>query len=191
MTDTPDDLLAAGSSERRWRRRSLLALILAVPATMALSGYEDIRDLAHGHEWFPTAVAAGAEGHYAGADWRLETVEVVSDRAQRAGLPPTAAPVRVRFAVTIRDAGIGDGWLPCRVTLADGQGRGWSSAGFGGLPPSGKDVKSCNGATLAPHQPGDVLKIEESFVVPKAVAASLQPTVSVQAERPWSLRFDR
>lgn len=186
-----DDLLRIGSDERRWRRRSLWALIVAIPATLILTGYEDLSDLARGREWFGTSVAPGEAGRYAGADWQLEEIQAVPERAGRMGLPPSAVPVRVRFRVTIREAGIGELWLPCRLAVTDAEGRRWSSMGFGGLPASSDEVKSCGGATLDPHQPGEVLKIEESFVVPKAAVDALEPTVSVAAERPWYLRFRR
>jgi len=186
-----DDLLRVGGDERRWRRRSLWALLVAIPATLVLTGSENLGDLAHGREWFETAVAPGEAGRYAGADWVLEEIQPVPERAGRMGLPASAVPVRVRFRVTIREPGIGEFWLPCRLSLTDADGRRWSSMGFGGLPSSGDDVKSCGGATLEPHRPGDVLKIEESFAVPKAAIGTLEPTVSVAADRPWYLRFRR
>ncbi|TSD90681.1 hypothetical protein FFK22_000310 [Mycobacterium sp. KBS0706] len=186
-----DDLLHAGGDERRWRRRSLWALLVAIPATLILTGYEDLGDLAHGREWFGSAVAPGEAARYGGADWQLEEIQAVPERAGRMGMPASALPIRVRFRVTIREGWTGELWLPCRISLIDADGRRWRSMGFGGLPASSDTVKSCGGATLEPHQPGEVLAIEESFAVPKAQAGALEPTVSVAAERPWYLRFRR
>jgi len=186
-----DDLLRVAGDERRWRRRSLWALLVAIPATLILTGYEDLGDLARGSEWFGTTIAPGATGRTGGADCQVEESQAGPERAGRMCQPPSAVPVRVRFRVTIREAGIGDLWLPCRIALTDAAGRRWSSMGFGGLPGSSDGVKSCGGATLDPHQPGEVLKIEESFIVPKAAVDTVEPTVSVAAERPWYLRFRR
>jgi hypothetical protein len=193
MTDTPadDTLLRAGRDERRWRRRSLWALVVAVPLAVVLSGWEGISDLAHGREWFGSAVDVGAEGRYADADWRVEEIQAMPDQAAGMRLPPGAVPIRVRFSVTVRGPGVDVSWLPCQVALVDGQGRRWAAMGFGGLPSSGADVMLCGSITRDPHQPGDVLKVEESFVVPKDVAGSVEPTVSVEAARPRFLRFHR
>jgi hypothetical protein len=188
---TAGALLPPGRDERRWRRRSLWSLLVLLPLSMAALWHEDFSDFATGRDWFATEVAPGATVRYGGVDWRLDAVEAVPERAGRMRLPEQAVPVRVRFTATVRDPGINDSWLPCRIALVDQAGRRWASFGFGGLPASGDEVKSCGGATLDPHQPGDVLKIEESFVVPKALADALEPTVSIRSDRPWYLRFRR
>ena len=187
----PGSLLPPGDAERRWRRRSLWSLLVLLPLSMAALWHGDFQDFATGRDWFATEVDSGETMRFGGVDWRLDAVEAVPERAGRMGLPPQAVPVRVRFTATVLESGINDSWLPCRIGLVDPAGRRWASLGFLGLPSSGDAVKSCGGATQDPHQPGDVLTIEESFVVPKELAGTVEPTVSIRSERPWYLRFRR
>jgi hypothetical protein len=48
---------------------------------------------------------------------------------------------------------------------------------------------TCGAATLEPRAPGTVLRIEQDFTVPNDAAGTVEPTVSMDGERPRYLRF--
>ena len=184
-------LVPTDRGERRVRRLCLWGLLLALPVTFALTARSSLEDWWQGEELFEVGVPAGTEARFAGADWTLETVEVLPlkdsgwPRVQRQG-----TPMRVRFRVTVRDPGIDTLWRRCQVALRDGQGRRWSAGGFGG-PRSTEGTITCSAATLEPRAPGTVLRIEQDFTVPHDVAGTVEPTVSMDGERPRYLRFQR
>lgn len=184
-------LVPTDRGERRWRRLSLLGLLLALPVTFLLAARGHLEDWWQAQELFEQPVPAGSEVRFAGADWRLETVEVLP--LKQSGWPRRegqGTPVRVRFAVTVRDPGIDVLWRRCRVSLRDDQGHRWSAGSFGG-PRSTEGTMTCGAATLEPRAPGTVLRIEQDFTVPHDAAATVEPTVSMDGERPWYLRFRR
>ncbi|WP_225773031.1 hypothetical protein [Inquilinus sp. Marseille-Q2685] len=184
-------LVPTDSGERRWRRLSLGALLVAVPVPFVLSARGDLEEWWQGQELFEQPVPAGSETRFAGADWRLETVEVLP--LKQSGWPRRqgqGTPVRVRFAVTVRDPGIDVLWRRCRASLQDDQGRRWSAGSFGG-PRSTEGTMTCGAATLEPRAPGTVLRIEQDFTVPHDLAGAVEPTVSMDGERPSYLRFRR
>ncbi|OWJ62032.1 hypothetical protein [Inquilinus limosus] len=182
-------LVPTDRGERRTRRWCLWGLLLALPATFLITARSDLEDWWQSQELFEVGVSAGGEARFAGADWTLETVEVLPlkdsgwPRVQRQG-----TPVRVRFRVTVREPGIDQLWQRCRVALEDDQGRRWSGGGFGG-PRSTEGTMTCGAATLEPRAPGTVLRIEQDFTVPHDVAGKVEPTVSMDGERPRYLRF--
>ncbi|MGO1077454.1 hypothetical protein [Inquilinus sp. CA228] len=192
--EQPDEdtaLVPTDRGERRWRRLSLWGLLVALPVTFLLSARGDLEEWWQGQELFEQSVPAGSEIRFAGADWRLETVEVLP--LKQSGWPRRqgqGTPVRVRFAVTVRDLGIDVLWRRCRVLLRDDQGHRWSAGSFGG-PRSTEGAMTCGAATLEPRAPGTVLRIEHDFTVPHDAAAIVEPTVSMDGERPSYLRFRR
>lgn len=182
-------LVPTDTDERRWRRRSLWGLLLALPAVYLLTARGHLEDWWQAQELFEVGVSAGAEARFAGADWKLETVEVLPlkesgwPRVQRQG-----TPVRVRFQVIVREPNIDVLWRGCQVALQDSQGRRWAAGGFDG-PRSTEGTMTCGAATLEPRAPGTVLRIEQDFTVPHDVAGTVEPTVSMDGERPRYLHF--
>jgi hypothetical protein len=166
-------LVPTDRGERRWRRLCLWGLLVALPATFLITARADLEEWWQGQELFELGVSAGLEARFAGADWKLETVEVLplkdSGWPRRQG---QGTPVRVRFQVALRDD----------------QGRRWSAGSFGG-PRATEGTMTCGAATLEPRAPGTVLRIEQDFTVPHDVAGTVEPTVSMDGERPRYLRF--
>ncbi|MGK9169193.1 hypothetical protein KXR53_22950 [Inquilinus limosus] len=184
-------LVPTDTGERRWRRRSLWALLVAVPVSFLVIARENIGEWWQAQELFEQAVPAGAEVRFAGADWRLETVEVLP--LKQSGWPRRqgqGTPVRVRLVATVREPGIETLWTRCRVLLRDDQGRRWSAGSFGG-PRSTEGTMTCGAATLEPRPPGMVLRIEHDFTVPHDAVEIVEPTVSMDGERPRYMRFKR
>ena len=182
-------LVPTDRGERRWRRLCLWGLLVVLPATFLITARADLEEWWQGQELFELGVSAGLEARFAGADWKLETVEVLplkdSGWPRRQG---QGTPVRVRFAVTVREPNIDTLWRRCQVALRDDQGRRWSAGSFGG-PRSTEGTMTCGAATLEPRAPGTVLRIEQDFTVPHDVAGTVEPTVSMDGERPRYLRF--
>ncbi|WP_395681792.1 hypothetical protein [Inquilinus sp.] len=186
--DVATALVPTDTGERRWRRRSLWALLLALPAVYLLTARGHIEEWWQAQELFEVGVSAGVEAQFAGADWKLETVEVLP--LKQSGWPRVqGTPVRVRFQVTVRAPDIDVLWRRCQIALRDDQGRRWSASGFGG-PRSTEGTMTCGAATLEPRAPGTVLRIEQDFTVPNDVADKVEPTVSMDGERPRYLRFN-
>ena len=182
-------LVPTDRGERRARRLCLWGLVLALPVTFLITARANLEDWWQRQELFELSVSAGTVAHFAGADWKLETVEVLPlkesgwPRVQRQG-----APVRVRFQVIVREPNIDVLWRGCQVALRDDQGRRWAAGGFGG-PRSTEGTMTCSAATLEPRAPGTVLRIEQDFTVPHDVAEKVEPTVSMDGERPRYLHF--
>lgn len=188
--DQPGDattLVPTDTDERRWRRRCLWGLLVALPAVYLLTARGHLEEWWQAQELFEVGVSAGVETRFAGADWKLEAVEVLP--LKDSGWPRVqGVPVRVRFQVTVREPNIDVLWQRCQVALRDDQGRRWSASGFGG-PRSTEGTMTCGAATLEPRAPGTVLRIEQDFTVPHDVAGTVEPTVSMDGERPRYLRF--
>jgi hypothetical protein len=187
--DAAAALVPTDRGERRWRRLCLWGLLVALPATLLITAKGHLEEWWQGQELFELGVSAGLETRFAGADWKLETVEVLplkdSGWPRRQG---QGTPVRVRFAVTVREPNIDALWRRCQVALRDDQGRRWSAGSFGG-PRRTEGTMTCGAATLEPRAPGTVLRIEQDFTVPHDVAGTVEPTVSMDGERPRYLRF--
>jgi hypothetical protein len=182
-------LVPTDSDGRRWRRRSLWGLLLALPVVYLLTARGHLEEWWQAQELFEVGVSAGVEARFAGADWKLETVEVLPFK--QSGWPRVQSqgtPVRVRFQVTVREPGIDVLWQRCQISLRDDQGRRWTAGGFDG-PRSTEGTMTCGAATLEPRAPGTVLRIEQDFTVPNDAAAAVEPTVSMDGERPRYLRF--
>jgi hypothetical protein len=189
VDDASTALVPTGRGERRARHWCLWGLVLALPATFLITARANLEDWWQRQELFEVGVSAGTAAHFAGADWKLETVEVLPlkesgwPRVQRQG-----TPVRVRFQVIVREPNIDVLWRGCQVALQDGQGRRWAAGGFDG-PRSTEGTTTCGAATLEPRAPGTVLRIEQDFTVLHDVAGTVEPTVSMDGERPRYLHF--
>lgn len=174
----------------RLRRRCLWALLVVLPAAFALNGYESFLTWWRGSELFERQVRAGEAGTLAGAEWRLGTLQQVAERRDGSAIMLLELEAVVRDAQQLAT-------LPCRVALADGEGRRWQPT-F--LTPSevrrmperrGATTTSCNSAISSKPAAGATLRITESFVVPRAAAGDVAAVLSLPAERPRYLRFLR
>ena len=178
----------AAPSEKKWRRLSLWALAVLLPATIAETGYQPAKALLQGDDLIARDVASGDEQHFGGSDWRLDAMQTTDAGAGK--LPAEAAPVFVDFSVTVGDPDLEKMWLGCKVRLVDASGRSWSPT-YVDVLPALDDRTSCSSAAYSGAKAGDTLKIRETFLVPKEALTSVRATVGVSSERPFYLRFER
>ncbi|RWC60376.1 MAG: hypothetical protein EOS29_20155, partial [Mesorhizobium sp.] len=102
MTAVSTDIEPTGDdrqAEKKWRRRSLVALAILLPLTLAEIGYDSVREWLHGEDLIAMDVDFGQSVPFGGSDWRLADL-----RGGKAGrLPEHAFAVIATFSVTIGD----------------------------------------------------------------------------------------
>ncbi|TIT23630.1 MAG: hypothetical protein E5W86_17045, partial [Mesorhizobium sp.] len=113
----------SGQGERKWRRRSLWALLLLVPLALAGQAYDSVKTLLGGEDLFPRQVAWGQSAHFGGSDWKLTDLRGAFGMSS---LPPDSVPVLADFSVKVGDPDLQKLWLGCKVMLIDAEGRRWS-----------------------------------------------------------------
>lgn len=178
-----------GHSERKWRRRSLWALAILMPAAFVVMSYRPIMLLLNTKDLIARDVKPGSATRFGGSDWRLEAMLTISDTGS-AQLPDNAVPIFVDYMVTIVDPDLERLWTDCRIRLVDAHGRSWFPSSISIFPPS-DDRTNCGSAIFSKASTGDTLKIRETFIVPKDAIATIQATLSLGSERPYYLRFLR
>jgi hypothetical protein len=177
----------ATGPERRWRRRSLVALVLLLPAALAEMSWTSVIALLSNEDLVARDVAWGSSARFGGSDWRLADLKGGKGLA---GLPANAVAVEADFTVTVGSADLQNLWSRCKLMLVDAESRLWLPAALPGVRlPDG--AMSCNSAIFSGAKPGDVLKISETFTVPEDATKVVRPAVGLGSERPYYLRFDR
>lgn len=180
-------------TERRMRWLALVALAVLVTCTMAAIGWRDARELLRAREWRPIDVAMTQTMEYDSAAVQLVSVDVLPFEP---GLPADRTFVRTRLSLVPGAAGAQ--WSDCTLKLVDGTGRSWTAIDTvpdllqralakPGEPPG----VACDGLAVFAAKPGVPLAIDGYYLVPRAVAAQLQLTVSTRGGRPRYLRFAR
>lgn len=174
-------------AERRWWLRSLLALVVLVPAGLAVMSYDSVKELLGNQDLFAKDVAWDSKAGFGGSDWQLTDLRAALGRSD---IAPDVVPVLVDLTVTIGEADLQTLWLGCRVMLIDAAGRRWLPTVAVSFRQT-DDAKTCNSAVFSGAKSGDVLKIRETFLVPKDATATIRPAVGVASERPTFLLFER
>ena len=183
---TAQDLVQqSGLGERKWRRRSLWALLLLIPLTLAVDAYDSIKALLADNDLFARRVAWGQSVHFGGSDWKLTDLRGAFGMAN---LPPDSVPVLADFSVKVGDPDLQKLWLGCKVMLIDAAGRRWTPTSAVTLKASG-DVQTCTSAIFSGARSGDTLNLRETFLVPKDVTKTIRPAVGLASERPHFLLF--
>ncbi|TSE13635.1 hypothetical protein C1D09_002905 [Mesorhizobium intechi] len=172
--------------ERKWRRRSLVALAILLPLTLAETCYDSLREWLHGEDLIARDVDFGQSAPFGGSDWKLADL-----RGGKAGrLPDHAFAVIATFTVTIGDPNLQKQWLGCKLMLTDAAGRRWLPDFISGVSlPAG--LMTCTSAIFSGAKRGDVLTIGDTFIVPEDAIKTIRPAVGLGSERPWYLRFQR
>lgn len=189
MTAVSTDIEPTGDdrqAEKKWRRRSLVALAILLPLTLAEIGYDSVREWLRGEDLIARDVDFGQSVPFGGSDWRLTDL-----RGGKAGrLPEHAFAVIATFSVTIGDPDLQKQWLGCKVMLTDVAGRRWLPDFISGVSlPDG--VMNCTSAIFSGAKKGDVITVGETFIVPENAVKTIRPAVGLGSERPWYLRFQR
>jgi hypothetical protein len=148
------------------------------------------REYARTHPVTPIAVAAGQEGRYADARWRLVAASVDPAAGSTRRLPPGTALLRARFTVIPGQATDLQLLRRCRVQVRDRAGRRWETYGIrlGTLPDncgSGFDA-SFREITA---KVGEPWTFEVGFLVPDTVVREVEPEILMPKELPRYLRF--
>ncbi|MGH6858877.1 MAG: hypothetical protein ACRECY_01395 [Phyllobacterium sp.] len=175
--------------ERRWRRRSLWALLVIVPLALLAISYNDLTELARYRNIIPIEVSAGQTVRYGGSDWQFQGLRNVAESVKPGRLPKDTAPIIARFVVEIGDPDMQNLWLMCAIKLNDTAGRTWFPTAIMGLRRPAEGIETCLSAAFSGAQTGRRMVIEERYLVPSSVADELFPTLGVMSERPHYLRF--
>jgi len=171
--------------ERRWRRRSLWALLVLIPLALAVEAYDSVKQLLADKDLFERRVAWGQSTHFGGSDWKLTDLRGAFGMKN---LPPGTVPVLADFAVTVGDPDLQNLWLGCKIMLIDTEGRRWSPTSAVTLN-APDNVQTCTSAMFSGAKTGDTLNLRETFLVPKAATKSIRPAVGLGSERPHFLLF--
>lgn len=183
--ETPD------LSERRWRRRSLWALILLVPLTLLVTSYDDLKEMGKTNDFLPVDVAPGQSARYGGSDWQFVELRTVTEGKKSKSLPENSVPVIARFIVEIGDPDLKNLWVMCSIRLVDAAGRSWLPTSVPGLPRPAEGIETCVTTIFAGVSKGNRRVVEETYLVPANVVGELRPTIGMRTERPYYLRFAR
>lgn len=189
MSAVSTDLEPAGDerqAEKKGRRRSLVALAILLPLTLAETSYDSVREWLHGEDLIARDVEFGQSVPFGGSEWRLADL-----RGGKAGrLPEHTFAVIATFSVTVGDPDLQKQWLGCKVMLTDAAGRRWLPDFISGVSlPDG--VMNCTSAIFSGAKKGGVITVGETFIVPEDAVKTIRPAVGLGSERPWFLRFQR
>ncbi|TKT69693.1 hypothetical protein [Aquamicrobium sp. LC103] len=182
-------VVETGAAEKKWRRRSLWALTILLPAAIAFSGYDQVSLLLRGNDLIARDAKVGTDVTFGGSDWRLEAMSTLNDTSSLR-LPEGAVPIFVDYTVKVGDPDLERLWMGCRITLVDAGGRSWLPTSVRLLPSSDEQM-TCNSAVFSGAKTGDTLKIREAFLVPEDAVATIRPTLGLGSERPYYLRYLR
>ncbi|MBK4217424.1 hypothetical protein JJJ17_15960 [Paracoccus caeni] len=170
--------------------RHLLWIILALlllSATALIAAKTSLLDLRRDREWRPTEIATDS-GLLDGVEVRLQSTRAVTTPAQEG-----RALLHLRLAVT-GPLQAREGWINCRVTLTDPQGRVWApveteltDGAVRTLAADGQNNGRCNPLPYDAPGDGEAILSDSVFVVPVEVLTQLRLNVSGFGTRPRAL----
>lgn len=172
--------------EKRWRRRSLYALMLLIPLVIAVSAYDTIDDWWTGRDRFATEIAVDGSADFGGSQWKLSKFRMVPAPAG-GEIPDGAMVVLAQFDVQVQQADLPEDWRDCAISLESPDGRRWSATDAALLPRSA--AQSCTRTVFSEVTPGSTVQVREVFLAPREGAESLRATVTLTAQQPHYLRF--
>ena len=174
------------AGEKRWRRRSMILLVVLLPVVMAVTARQSIEGWWNGRDLIVREVAAGDQVDFGGARWQLHALRMAPLPAG-GNIPDHAMGVVADFHVQVQDADLPTNWRGCTISLQDGQGRRWMPTHVLPLPRS--NTSECLSAVYSGVKAGATLRIRQAFLVPRAGADTLRVTVSLARQQPHYLRF--
>ncbi|MBS7544000.1 hypothetical protein [Ancylobacter oerskovii] len=156
-------------------------------ATLGLTAWPDLKDLAHQREWRVARVST-AEGELAGI-----RVEVRDARAAVVESKPDRALLLVRLDLQGPPEAAAS-WVDCRISLRGADGAVWlplhshSTRGAAKiLAPDGKDNGTCNTRSVSGDAPAT---FDQLYRLPSSALDDLTLHVSGYGTRPSALAFD-
>ncbi len=152
-------------TERRRYWLSLAALLVVLPATIAVHSWDSVAAWRSRYDRDPIAVVTGATQNYAGAEWQLTSLSRLPGRS------PDETVVLAQFEATV-DAEIEAGNF-CQVVLTDAEGRRWQPVFLGErivreMHPEAVDKPRCMTTQFETLAKGSRAKMAETFIVPDA-----------------------
>lgn len=150
--------------ERRIFWGSVAALFLAIPAALALRGYDSALAWRANQELYPLISEPGKPLHYGSAEWRLEGLY------QLIGQDKKSAYILAEFEAKVDDPAAFAAGL-CQISLTDRGEKRWSSQfttprEVRKARPSIDERETCGGATIKPLKAGETVKMKEIFRAP-------------------------
>lgn len=176
--------MAQAAVERRRYWLSLAALLVALPAAIAIHSRGAVVDWLRAAMREPIVVERGVAHLYAGADWRLTGLTPLR------GVLPDTRIIVAEFEASVDDPARLAG-SPCEVVLTDEQGRRWEPPFTAGsmireAMPEAADKPRCG--FFEDLLPGTTVEMAESFVVPED-ARGLALSILIFSAAPDRLLF--
>ncbi|MFZ5673028.1 MAG: hypothetical protein ACOZAM_08695 [Pseudomonadota bacterium] len=175
MSDAP------AGRERRIFWASLAVLLVAVPAALALRGYDSALAWRANQEFYPLVSEPGKPLRYGAAEWRLEGLY------QLIGQDKTSAYILAEFEAKIDDPAVFAAGL-CEIALTDRGERRWlpqftTPREVRKARPSIDQRETCGGATIKSLKAGETVKMKEIFRAPAGIT-KFDLAISQAALRP-------
>jgi hypothetical protein len=150
--------------DKRIHWLSLAALIVLLPAAVAVRSYGGVSDWRAEQERDPLVAESGKTMIYGGAEWRLEGLYQLR-RADK-----ISAFILAEFEAKITDPAAFAGGM-CRISLNDRGQKRWSPQFLTPQEvrkarPSIDERSTCGSATLKALKAGDTVKMAETFLTP-------------------------
>ncbi|WP_420137279.1 hypothetical protein [Sphingomonas sp.] len=180
----------AGASERRLRWIALASLLVLVPATVAATGWRDLREIRRTQELDAIDVPQGQTVAYAGAKVQLVGLNAIPFEP---GLPKDRTFLRARL--TVEPQGEATSWLGCEIQVTDGAGHAWTAIET--VPDLVKTMLAkpgdapgtiCDGTSISAAEPGQKVIVDAYYLVPRPIP-ELRVRMSNLAGRPAYLQF--
>lgn len=165
---------------RRGYWLSMAALAIALPATVAVSGWGSYVNWRTTHVREPIIAQVGQKVDYAGAQWTVTRLTRLAGGEGR-------AVVLAEFEATIPDPEALAS-VPCEIGLSDGEGRTWRPVFLGdpvvrAMYPEALQKALCGGPSFAEAQGSTPVKMAATFAIP-ASATDLTLSVALLSALP-------
>jgi hypothetical protein len=159
---------------------SMAALVVALPAALAVQCWGSVMDWRADHERRPISAVVGQPIDYAAASWTVTRFAKLPGREGR-------AVVLAEFQAAAPDPH-GLSAVPCNVWLSDGAGREWRPTLFPDpvirtLYPEAARKSLCGGPAFAAAEPGKPAMMVASFIIPVS-ARDLALSIALYSELP-------
>lgn len=173
--------------EKRWRRRSLYALIVLIPLVIAVNAYGSIYDWWVGRDRFAREIVVDDSADFGGSIWQLSKFRMLPIPAG-GEVPEGAMLVLAQFQVQVQHADLSKDWRDCAISLESPDGRRWAATEAVHLPRS--EARTClQTIYMSGAKPGSTVHVREIFLAPRNEAQSLRVTVSMKPQQPHYLHF--
>ncbi|CAM4267870.1 hypothetical protein [Bordetella muralis] len=175
------------ADEKRWRRRSLYALIVLLPLLIGVSAYESISAWWVSRDRLAQDVELNGSGDFGGSQWKLSKFRMLPVPAGK-DIPEGAMGMLAEFEVQVQDADLAKNWRGCTISLESPDGRRWAPTEAMRLPRS--EARPCTTTIyMSGAKAGSTVRVREAFLAPRDVADSLRVAVTLQPQQPRYLRF--